>query len=267
LNRGPADSHETWKVARATSAAPTYFDPIRIENKEYFDGGLGNNNPVYWVLSDVTAKANIVSWNEALGVVVSIGTGQKPTARLKVKHRFPKLSSLRPVKEISKIVKKLQDTATEVDKDHKLVSTLLDQIGFRHYYRWTGGEDVGGLGLDEWHTRPKGNKPTTANFIENRVREYMTQTPIQDSVRACARELVNRRRDRIAYQPHLGFYRRHAHCTMIPCPYCTHLCQNRAAVRSHIENIHSKDLTPAIPLDLVIQRVKEVPPRYRGGPL
>jgi len=35
-----------WQVARATSAAPTYFQPIEIDDVLYGDGGTGWNNPV-----------------------------------------------------------------------------------------------------------------------------------------------------------------------------------------------------------------------------
>lgn len=45
-----------WEAARATSAAPMYFDPMKVtdtskEGKpvyELIDGGLGANNPLGW---------------------------------------------------------------------------------------------------------------------------------------------------------------------------------------------------------------------------
>jgi patatin-like phospholipase/acyl hydrolase len=35
-----------WEAARATSAAPTYFDRFYKNDKIFVDGGLGFNNPV-----------------------------------------------------------------------------------------------------------------------------------------------------------------------------------------------------------------------------
>jgi patatin-like phospholipase/acyl hydrolase len=35
-----------WEAARATCAAPTYFDRFYKNNKIFVDGGLGFNNPV-----------------------------------------------------------------------------------------------------------------------------------------------------------------------------------------------------------------------------
>jgi hypothetical protein len=46
LNPGNATADEIWKVARATSAAPKYFDPITIGERMFRDGAIGANNPV-----------------------------------------------------------------------------------------------------------------------------------------------------------------------------------------------------------------------------
>jgi hypothetical protein len=266
-NSGPADRNEIWKVARATSAAPTYFDPIEIGGKEYYDGGVGNNNPAQLMLREVAAKAGTDSYNEAIGVFVSIGTGQKPTARLRVKHRFPTFSSLKPVKEISKIIKRLKDNSTDVERTHEYVLAIMQQIHFQHYYRWTGGEEVGGLGMDEWHPNPKGKKPTTAKFIEKYVRDYMERDDIRPQVIKCAQELVKRRRDRIAYLPDHGNWRRHTHCTLLSCPYCGDLLETRYTVKSHIIDVHPEDLSEDINLDSLVKRIKEKHPWCRGGPL
>ena len=40
-NPGYSQRIPIWQVARATSAAPTYFDSITIENRKYGDGGFG----------------------------------------------------------------------------------------------------------------------------------------------------------------------------------------------------------------------------------
>jgi patatin-like phospholipase/acyl hydrolase len=35
-----------WEAARATSAAPTYFERLKVGDDEFIDGGMGYNNPV-----------------------------------------------------------------------------------------------------------------------------------------------------------------------------------------------------------------------------
>ncbi|KAK3995228.1 acyl transferase/acyl hydrolase/lysophospholipase [Cladorrhinum sp. PSN332] len=61
-----------WEAARATSAAPFYFPPMKIDNYSFVDGGLHANNPLGWL------------WNEVLSVFgparptscfLSLGTG------------------------------------------------------------------------------------------------------------------------------------------------------------------------------------------------
>jgi patatin-like phospholipase/acyl hydrolase len=40
-----------WQAARATSAAPTYFDHMTVGNITFMDGGLQANNPLGWYAS------------------------------------------------------------------------------------------------------------------------------------------------------------------------------------------------------------------------
>ncbi|KAM5354667.1 hypothetical protein ACJ41O_001314 [Fusarium nematophilum] len=62
-----------WEAARATSAAPKFFDPIQIGWQHYVDGATGQNNPV----EEVFKEANAI-WPGAssrIQCLVSIGTG------------------------------------------------------------------------------------------------------------------------------------------------------------------------------------------------
>ncbi len=65
-------------VARATSAAPTYFEPYKIEGQGTFiDGGVAVNNPgmsAYVEVLKLLKKANIDPSSKKI-IVVSIGTG------------------------------------------------------------------------------------------------------------------------------------------------------------------------------------------------
>ncbi|KAI9861482.1 MAG: hypothetical protein M1824_002374 [Vezdaea acicularis] len=67
---------EIWEAARATSAAPTFFQPFfhKASEREYKDGGLYHNNPV--VIADSERK---LIWPEIAcrhpDVFLSIGTG------------------------------------------------------------------------------------------------------------------------------------------------------------------------------------------------
>lgn len=65
-------------VARATSAAPTYFEPLKILSKGTFvDGGVAANNPAmcaYVEVLKLLAKEGIDSHSKKI-IVISLGTG------------------------------------------------------------------------------------------------------------------------------------------------------------------------------------------------
>jgi predicted acylesterase/phospholipase RssA len=71
---------ETWRVARATSAAPTYFDPAELPPFEdegshaLVDGGIFANNPAACAYSDA-----LDLFGDRVEIqVVSLGTGEAP---------------------------------------------------------------------------------------------------------------------------------------------------------------------------------------------
>lgn len=65
-------------VARATSAAPTYFEPLNIQNKGTFiDGGVAANNPAmcaYVEVLKLLKRAGIDPESKKI-IIVSLGTG------------------------------------------------------------------------------------------------------------------------------------------------------------------------------------------------
>jgi hypothetical protein len=84
-----------WQAARATSAAPTYFEPLRIGKVGFVDGGMQANNPLGWYVALITSlfvQSNLHRvWNEMLSVYgaarttncfLSIGTGVPLTETL-----------------------------------------------------------------------------------------------------------------------------------------------------------------------------------------
>ena len=87
-NPGPAHDIPIWEVARATSAAPTYFKPPKIDHREYLDGGFGeSNNPSVEIYDEVRRMNN--NSNKCIGIVVSVGTGKNNTISRWAKHRLP----------------------------------------------------------------------------------------------------------------------------------------------------------------------------------
>src|ERR1700744_1594074 len=70
--------HETkiWEAARATTAAPTFFEPIQIgpTNRIFGDGGTGPNNPINELWNEAIDNCE-GSLLQNLACIVSIGTG------------------------------------------------------------------------------------------------------------------------------------------------------------------------------------------------
>ena len=72
-----------WKVASATSAAPTFFPAVRIKDDWYLDGAISSNNPALIAYSEAKKL-----WPDENIKILSIGTGfdDKPFSGLKAKN-------------------------------------------------------------------------------------------------------------------------------------------------------------------------------------
>jgi patatin-like phospholipase/acyl hydrolase len=143
-----------WQAARATSAAPTYFLPIEIDNVRYGDGGLMSNNPT----KEAIAEARNIWPTRPIGIVVSIGTGIEPALQLKDK-----------AKGMPGIVQKLIDntfpeygfkfavaqyaveciTSCEITHEEVLEHCDREILG-ANYFRLNVPQGVSSFGLDEW---------------------------------------------------------------------------------------------------------------------
>ena len=68
-----------WEAARATSAASSFFDPIRISigavGEEFVDGATGANNPIQELWNEAKDMWDPEPLENNLKCIVSIGTG------------------------------------------------------------------------------------------------------------------------------------------------------------------------------------------------
>ena len=72
----PADDARLADVARATSSAPTYFEPLELDSRSLLDGGVFAVNP------GMSALAEVLRYHpEAAVRLVSLGTGERTTKR------------------------------------------------------------------------------------------------------------------------------------------------------------------------------------------
>jgi hypothetical protein len=162
-----------WQACRATSAATTFFDPIRIgsSGQEFVDGAFGANNPV-----DILFEEARDLWGNEYELerkgkhmcVVSIGTG--------------KLQSV-PVHEDLKILKTLKTLATETEKTaerfHRANSWLDDN---KRYYRFNVDSGLEQVGLEESGKRKD---------IEAATHAYIETQAVHKSILACVSNLAD----------------------------------------------------------------------------
>ena len=79
----PAEDWQMWQAARATAAAPTYFEPAPVDQHLLIDGGVVANNPA----AAAFAEARYLWGNEDV-LIVSVGTGSlaKPINPVKARE-------------------------------------------------------------------------------------------------------------------------------------------------------------------------------------
>ena len=146
IDRNPALAHDIpiWQVARATSAAPTYFKAPKIDGLEYLDGGFGTNNPCYEIYQEVRTMNNDAE--QSAKTVISIGTGKNNKI-----SRFSNASL--PGSRLFNMVNFATKWASESQTQHEHMVRLHASADGMRYYRLNVEEGLGETKLDEWRTR------------------------------------------------------------------------------------------------------------------
>ncbi|KAI1659634.1 FabD/lysophospholipase-like protein [Daldinia decipiens] len=130
-----ASNCRIWEAARATSAAPTFFDPITFSSGCTFrDGALRSNNPIFELVDEVqTAFPDL-----EVSCIVSIGTG------------IPGPITLRnSLMSVAKAYAKIMTDAEHVAEQFKKIYCSPD-AGFKGKYFRCSPTGIGDVRLDEW---------------------------------------------------------------------------------------------------------------------
>ncbi|KAI0544256.1 ankyrin repeat-containing domain protein [Xylaria curta] len=125
-----------WQAARATSAAATFFDPIRIGNQKFVDGAFGRNNPVNDVLDEAKSIWPDAVQNARIECLVSVGTG---------------LLDLRNLgNNVAQLVITLKDIVTETENTHERFFRNHEDLGVgNRYFRFNVIQGLSNVRLDE----------------------------------------------------------------------------------------------------------------------
>ncbi|KAJ6184435.1 hypothetical protein N7519_005736 [Penicillium mononematosum] len=161
-----------WEVARATSAATTFFDPITISDEAFVDGATGANNPIQeiWTEAADVWGLQLGQLEENVKCLVSIGTG------------IPSLSAFGPgLREVAQALKSIatetEATASTFCKHH----TGLFQSGKAFRFNVVRGLET--IGLEE--TSKWGN-------IKAATRNYVQKEEVRVEIKKCAANLQER---------------------------------------------------------------------------
>lgn len=136
----PSTGCTVWQAARATSAAPTFFPPIRFGTpaQNWVDGGLRHNNPVR-ALYDEARRIWPTQSGRKIGCIISIGAGDPPL------HAVGK----RGKDLLQALVKISTDTKQTAREFRNEMEHLPPADGFK-YFRLNAGPAVAAIGLEEW---------------------------------------------------------------------------------------------------------------------
>ncbi|OAP63488.1 hypothetical protein AYL99_02715 [Fonsecaea erecta] len=178
--RQEEDNPRIWEAALATSAAPSFFDPVQIGACSYVDGAIGANNPV----SQVEDEAADI-WCEETGRVqplvkcfISVGTGHADFTTIKN-------SSLRSVAH------SIEKVATETKKtDNEFTGRWREHLDSR-YFRFNVEEGLHSVRLAEYKQEA---------VIDAGTRLYLDGHGVKRKVRACVQNLRQKR-----YEPDRAF--------------------------------------------------------------
>lgn len=154
---------KVWEAARATSAAPTFFESITIDHVRYIDAGLGYNNPGEVVLEIVQTI-----WpGRPIGVFLSLGTGEE--SRLDVSKNNSDTSWL-GAKYQAKVVLAMASLASSADRVHEqLYMYFKRQTEDKVYFRFNVDQGLETVGLQEWNKFEQLAGCTQAYLLKNEI--------------------------------------------------------------------------------------------------
>ena len=161
LNPGLAHDIPIWQVARATSAAPTYFKAAKIDGLEYLDGGFGGtNNPSKEICDEVLTMNNRAKG--CLNDVVSIGTGKNQKL-----SRWRSKKSWMPAGRYINFMNFAKKWASQAETQHNDMIRDRRNLDFE-YFRLNVETGLDEMKLDEW--RARGETRTEAGKCVGKLR-------------------------------------------------------------------------------------------------
>jgi hypothetical protein len=258
LNPGPAHNIPTWQVARATSAAPTYFKEMKIRTRTgtttHLDGGFGSaNNPVLHAVREVNQMSGNVE--NPIALTISIGTGMS-------RHPSP-FDGNGFLGKWGAFFRFTTHIASDSEQTHLNMQGWHNTPSRRgRYHRFNVDSGLEDIKLGEWETA--GTECITIEKIESATTAYLQKPEVQSRLRYFAEILVDNRRARSCDQSKWNIVATglQYHCTEDACD-ARNICHtSQEELRDHLKAAHRySDNTEqeSRQLDIIVQRGKILP--------
>ena len=162
-----------WQAARATSAAPTYFEPMKIalHNKGIFieciDAAFGFNHPGEALMEEIKALEGPFDEDfrsaQHVELWISLGTGSHEVARLEDDTIAKRLSS-----EIGKplaVAKVMEQIVTSTERVHRNLENML-RSSERKYWRFNVENGLQNVKMDDY-TKTEQIVVDTVTYLES----------------------------------------------------------------------------------------------------
>ncbi|KAI9686366.1 MAG: hypothetical protein M1822_003711 [Bathelium mastoideum] len=147
-----------WQAARATTAAPGFFDPLRFEDIATLrDGGLRNNNPINEVMDEIRTEFD----DRDISCLISIGSGVSKTEVFG-----------RGLVSIAKKCAKIATDTEQAERTFRSNHASPNQRLHGRYFRFQVEQGLQGFGMDEWENMNRIWTVTTS-YLDDSVRRNM----------------------------------------------------------------------------------------------
>ena len=157
-------------AALATSAATSFFDPVRIGARQFVDGALGANNPVEQVEREATDIwcDDTAELMPQVKCFISIGTGRPGRKAIEYNIR-------------SLVTKTLIAMATETEQtEARFIARWRKYYDIKRYFRFNVDRGLEGIGLEEYKQQ---------GIMEATTESYLSHTAQTTRVRDCVLNL------------------------------------------------------------------------------
>ena len=273
LNPGPACREPIWHAARATSAAPLFFEQFERDDAVFVDGAIGANNPSFIALKEV---GQMHKCSPAL--LVNIGTGEKQASDQTGTRKRDRVGEIIMIDqpgsrrqffkkwfEVGNMAKNLLTNTTAMWENTVYLASYMKVQCYRFEVPNHVGEYIlGAIPIDEWV--PPSTGEVTLDKIRAATAAYIEDNDVQTELEKYAKELVAIRRRRARTERWEQFANAIAyHCT------CDARCRelpgnmNRKQLSDHINESHPERATSERDLVQALNSMR-VPSWEKGPP-